>query len=60
MSYNMMICYDIYDRFTMEHDFDDQFFFARDSKVHSRWIFSAKLFSRCKPAPPFLVIFTLS
>jgi hypothetical protein len=26
MSYNMMICYDIYDRFTMEHDFDDQFF----------------------------------
>jgi hypothetical protein len=29
-------------------------------KVHSRWIFSAKLLSRCKPAPPFLVIFTLS
>jgi hypothetical protein len=30
------------------------------SKVHSRWIFPAKLLSRCKPAPPFLVIFTLS
>jgi hypothetical protein len=29
-------------------------------KVHSRWIFSAKLLSRCKPAPPFLVNFTLS
>jgi hypothetical protein len=29
-------------------------------KVHSRWIFPAKLLSRCKPAPPFLVIFTLS
>jgi hypothetical protein len=29
-------------------------------KVHSRWIFSAKLLSRFKPAPPFLVIFTLS
>jgi hypothetical protein len=28
--------------------------------VHSRWIFPAKLLSRCKPAPPFLVIFTLS
>jgi hypothetical protein len=31
----MMIGYDIYDRFTMAHfpkyDFDDQFFFARDS-----------------------------
>jgi hypothetical protein len=30
------------------------------SKVHSRWIFPAKLLSRCKPVPPFLVIFTLS
>jgi hypothetical protein len=30
------------------------------NKVHSRWIFSVKLLSRCKPAPPFLVIFTLS
>jgi hypothetical protein len=30
------------------------------TKVHSRWIFSAKLLSRCKPAPPFLVNFTLS
>jgi hypothetical protein len=29
-------------------------------KVHSRWIFPAKLWLRCKPAPPFLVIFTLS
>jgi hypothetical protein len=29
-------------------------------KVHSRWIFLAKLLSRCKSAPPFLVIFTLS
>jgi hypothetical protein len=29
-------------------------------KVHSRWIFPAKLLSRCKPATPFLVIFTLS
>jgi hypothetical protein len=31
-----------------------------DYKVHSRWIFPAKLLSRCKPAHPFLVIFTLS
>jgi hypothetical protein len=30
-----------------------------DYKVHSRWIFPAKLLSRCKPAHPFLVIFTL-
>jgi hypothetical protein len=29
MSYNMMIGYDIYNRFTM----DDQFFFARDSTI---------------------------
>jgi hypothetical protein len=29
-------------------------------KVHSRWIFPAKLLSRCKPATPSLVIFTLS
>jgi hypothetical protein len=29
-------------------------------KVHSRWIFPAKLLSRCKPAPPFLVISILS
>jgi hypothetical protein len=29
-------------------------------QTNSRWIFPAKLSSRCKPAPPFLVIFTLS
>jgi hypothetical protein len=34
--------------------------FGNSAKVHSRWIFPAKLLSRCKPAPPFLVIFTLS
>jgi hypothetical protein len=38
----------------------DIFFLHNLNKVHSRWIFPAKLLSRCKPAPPFLVIFTLS
>jgi hypothetical protein len=47
MSYNMMICYDIYDRFTMEHDFDDQFFFARDSMLFKISAFVFK-FSSCE------------
>jgi hypothetical protein len=60
ISTKWLLCFFLYIILTFHSDTTFTWVLLIQHKVHSRWIFPAKLLSRCKPAPSFPVIFTLS